>query len=161
VNIPSCIYMHRGSHVLQIYMHALLHYGQNTHTICIHTHSHPINGPRTYMQRLLKILHPAHYFHCVLGTMFFPPDYIIDLKELSRSVSRTLSSPCSLHQNRYTCLKVRSHQKRNYFFARPNPMRSQCTDACGCDRRDIFPGDAFGATRCGRRVFSGAIFAPR
>jgi len=51
-------------------------------------------------------------------------------------------------------LKVRSHQKRNFFFARPNPMKSQRPDACGCDRRDIFPGGAFGATRCGRRVYS-------
>jgi len=57
-------------------------------------------------------------------------------------------------------LKVRSHQKRNYFFSRPNPMKGQRTDARGCDRRDIFPGGAFGATRCGRRVFSGTIFAP-
>jgi len=32
--------------------------------------------------------------------------------------------------------------------------------ACGCDRRDIFPGGVFGATRCGRRVFRGTIFAP-
>jgi len=51
-------------------------------------------------------------------------------------------------------LKVRSHQ--NYFFARPNPMKSQRTDACGCDRRDIFPGGAFGAMR---RVYSGAFSA--
>jgi len=53
----------------------------------------------------------------------------------------------------------RPHQKRNYFFARPNPMKSQRTDACGCDRHDIFPGGAFGATRCGRRVDSGAFSA--
>jgi len=38
------------------------------------------------------------------------------------------------------------------FFAWPNPMKSQRTDACGCDRRDILG-------RLGRRVFSGAIFA--
>jgi len=58
-------------------------------------------------------------------------------------------------------VKVRSHQKRNYFFTRPNPMKSQRTDACGCDRRDIFPGAALGATRCGRRVDSGAFTAAR
>jgi len=57
----------------------------------------------------------------------------------------------------FDTIKVRSHQKLNYFFARPNPMKSQRTDACGCDRRDIFQGGAFGATRCGRRVDSGAF----
>jgi len=36
-------------------------------------------------------------------------------------------------------------------------MKSQRTDACGCDRRDIFPGGAFGVTRCGQRVYSGAF----
>jgi len=49
-------------------------------------------------------------------------------------------------------LKVRSHQKRNYFFARLNPMKSQRTDACGCDRRNIFPGGAFGAAQFSPRV---------
>jgi len=62
-------------------------------------------------------------------------------------------------------LKVRSHQKRNNFFAWPKPMKSQRTDACGCDSCNIFPGGAFGATRCGRRVYSGAFsaaqFSPR
>jgi len=46
----------------------------------------------------------------------------------------------------FFCLKVRSHQKRNYFFARPNPMKSQRTDA-------IFSR----AARLGRRVDSGAF----
>jgi len=44
-------------------------------------------------------------------------------------------------------------------------MKSQRTDACGCDRRDIFPGGAFGATRLQRRVYNGAFtasqFSPR
>jgi len=44
-------------------------------------------------------------------------------------------------------LKSRSHQKRCDLFAQPNPMKSQRTEACGCDRCDIFPGGAFGATR--------------
>jgi len=56
-------------------------------------------------------------------------------------------------------VKVRSHQKRCDFFARPNPMKSQCTDAWGWDRRNIFPGSAFGATRCGRCVYSSAFSA--
>jgi len=49
-------------------------------------------------------------------------------------------------------LKARSHQKRNYFFVRPNPMKSQRTDACGCDRRNIFPGDAMTAAQFSPRV---------
>jgi len=32
-------------------------------------------------------------------------------------------------------------------------MKSQRTDACGCDKRDIFPGDAMWATLLQRRNF--------
>jgi len=63
------------------------------------------------------------------------------------------------------CAFTVSHQKLNYFFAWPTPMKSQRTDARGCDRRNIFPGGAFGVTRCGRRIYSGAFsaaqFSPR
>jgi len=58
--------------------------------------------------------------------------------------------------------KVHSHQKRNYFFARPNPMKSQHTDACGCHRRDIFLDGAFGAFRAmryGRRDVGDVMWA--
>jgi len=56
-------------------------------------------------------------------------------------------------------VKVRSHQKRRDYFARQNHMKSQRTDARGCGRRHIFPGGAFGATQCGRRVHSGTCWA--
>jgi len=42
-------------------------------------------------------------------------------------------------------LKVRSHQKQKKKFARLNPMKSQRTDACGCDSGVRGPS-------CNRRV---------
>jgi len=51
-------------------------------------------------------------------------------------------------------LKVRSHQKRRDFFVRPNPMKSQRTDARGCNRRNIFPDGAFRATHFQRNFRS-------
>jgi len=44
--------------------------------------------------------------------------------------------------------------KAKQFFARLNPMKSQRTDACGCDWRDIFLGAAFGAFGATRLQFS-------
>jgi len=58
----------------------------------------------------------------------------------------TSLTPSSSVQHRSTwsrrSLKVRSHQMLNDFLARPNPRKSQRTDACGCDRHYIFPGGA-------------------